>query len=165
MKKTEKKTDKAKKKSGQKKLANKGGGFDFNSKQVQKEFTKRMKVMVQEVKKDTEKTIKALLKEAKQKIQVGSEVVRRDVLKSIVTQYDQVVGQVEKVAGTDHGNPKPAPKTSVAAAGRQASPSRSGTAGPQTKDSSPPRATATRTRKNGLPVPALGTNGDGQAKE
>jgi hypothetical protein len=106
MKKTDKSTDKNKKKSGKKKNAKAAGAFDFNSKQLQKEFNKRMKVLVGEVKKDTDKTIKALMKEAKLKIHASSEFIRNDVLKSIVAQYESVVGP-------DTADVKPARKTRV----------------------------------------------------
>jgi hypothetical protein len=158
MKKTEKKAAKPAKKSAKKKNAKNGGGFDFNSKQLQKEFNKRMKVVVQEVKKDTEKAIKVLMKEAKQKIHAGSEFVRHDVLKSLVSQYEHVAEKVEHAIGIDHAEAPPAPDSKAAApAARRRAPAtrQAPVAG---SDATRPAAT-TRNRKTAKPMATANAGG------
>lgn len=108
-----KKTDKTKKKSGKKKNAKNTGGFEFDTKQLQKEFNKRMKVLVDEVKKETQQTIKVLMKEAKERLHASSEFVRNDVLKSIITQY-------ENLTTPEYEEAPHAPKTRAAATTRKA---------------------------------------------
>jgi hypothetical protein len=157
MKKTDKKSDK--KKTGKKKSAKSGEAFSFDSKQLQKEFNKRMKVLVAEVKKDTQKTIKVLMKEAKQKISAGSEFVRNDVLKSIVAQYENVVG-------ADQGDQKPAPKTRTKSRDASASqPAAPPTVRKRATARQPSTAAAAtkRARKTTTPVMATTNQGREQA--
>ena len=99
MKKTEKKEDKKKaekKKTGKKKSATNKDSLKLASKQLQKEFNKKMKALVKEVRKDTQTTIKTIMKEAREKIHAGSEFIMNDVLKAVVTQYEHLTGEKEE---------------------------------------------------------------------
>lgn len=88
MKKTEKKTEK--KKSNKKKGAPKDDGLKTASKQLQKEFNKKMKALVETIQQDTERTIKTLMQEAREKIKSGSASVMNDVLASVTAQYQNL---------------------------------------------------------------------------
>ena len=90
MKKPDKKAES--KKSGKKKKAKKEDSYKLASKQLQKEFNKKMKALVLEIKKDTQNTIKSLIKEANNKIHAGSDFIMNDVLKSAMAQYESLTG-------------------------------------------------------------------------
>ena len=77
-----------KKKEGKKKAAGANSGNKLATKQLQRDFDKRMKVLVRDIKKETQATIKNALKEAKRKLNEGSEFVMNDVLNSIVNTVD-----------------------------------------------------------------------------
>lgn len=127
-----------KKKEGKKKTAANTDNNKLTSKQLQRDFNKRMKVLVREVRKETQVTIKNVLKEAKRKINEGSEFVMNDVLNSIVNTVDSaekaVTGTKEPKAGKkikevlhideerENEEPTPALPTPEKAAARKAAP-------------------------------------------
>ncbi len=82
-----------KKKTGKKKAAP-GNTNKLASKDLQRDFNKRMKILVRDIKKETQATIKSVLKEAKRKIHEGSEFVMNDVLNSIVTTVESAEAAV-----------------------------------------------------------------------
>lgn len=70
---------------------------------MQQDFNKRMKILVRDIKKETQATIKNALKEARLKLNEGSEFVMNDVLNSIVSTVESaekaVTGTKEPKAG------------------------------------------------------------------
>lgn len=100
-----------KKKTGKKKATAKNPN-KLGSKDLQRDFNKRMKILVRDIKKETQVTIKNALKEAKRKLHEGSEFVMNDVLNSIVT---TVEGAEEAILG------KKEPKSSKKAKGKNKS--------------------------------------------
>lgn len=91
-----------KKKTGKKKAAA-GNTNKLASKDLQRDFNKRMKILVRDIRKETQITIKNVLKEAKRKIHEGSEFVMNDVLNSIVTTVESAEAAV---TGKKESKPK-----------------------------------------------------------
>lgn len=96
MKKTEKKKTGKKKAAGEK--SNKSA-----SKQMNRDFNKKMKTLVRDIKKETQTTIKNVLKDAKRKLNEGSEFVMNDVLNSIATTVESAEKAVSDTKKTKVG--------------------------------------------------------------